>query len=136
MALLLFQLMGFDSPLGDESSKKFMDAVRTLSNLEFNPPKDPNKVIEALAEVKKKLDSTPAFSPEHEHMMHMLAKLCPEKKGKVEAVDIHYALQSLQAKAAEYKTSFSYSNTSLAQSFVGGVVKDLNKNAPQKNSYG
>ena len=91
----------------EPTDKAFRDAVRMLSNLEFNPPKDPNNVVSALAVVKSKLDATPVDSSEHKHMMHLLAKLCPEKKGKVEDVDIHFALLSLQAKASDYKTTFA-----------------------------
>jgi len=116
----------------EPTDQEFKNAVRALSNLDFNPPKNPDDVVKALAVVENKLHTTPANSAEHKHMMSLLAKLCPDKKGKVEDVDIHSALISLQAKAADYKTSFAYSNTSLAQSFVAGAVNNLNKNAPQK----
>ena len=116
----------------EPTDREFRNAVRMLSNLEFNPPADPNKVVESLAIIKSKLDATPIDSPSHNHMMRLLAKLCPEKKGKVDDVDIHMALQSLQANAIKYNTTFQYSNTSLAQSFVASAVTNLNKNAPQK----
>ncbi len=120
--------MGFASP-GDPGVEK---AILAVKNLEFLQPKNPGEVKAALAFLENKLRTTAPNSTEGKQLIELIGRnLCPKKDGKPTEFDVHSALLSLQANANRYNASFSYNNTSFAQSIISGLVKQASDGAQQ-----
>jgi len=129
--------LSFPSP-GDPGLEPY---VKVLKNFEFMPPTSEKGISEvqvAYAKVFEAVSKADPKTTEGKQLIEMLGRnLCSHiKDRKVTEFDVHSSLLSLQAKANDFKASFAYSNTSLAQSFVGGAVSNLNKGAPQTLNQG
>ena len=129
--------LSFPSP-GDPGLEPY---VKVLKNLEFMPPtskEEISKVQVAYAKVFEAVSKADPKTTEGKQLIEMLGRnLCSHiKDRKVTEFDVHSSLFSLQAKANDFKASFAYSNTSLAQSLVGSAVNNLNKGAPQTLNQG
>ena len=129
MAFFLFNVQGFASPSDPEVS----NAVRALSNLEFMAPStsaEVKTVQDALKLLETKLKTVAPNSSEGKHLLEVMGRnLCPKKDGKPTESDVYSALLSLEAKAKEFKSPVSYSNTNFMESLVGSKISEASSGA-------
>ena len=129
MAFFMFQATGFASPSDPDVS----NAVRALANLEFMTPTTPAEVKAvqgALLLLEAKLRTTDPGSAEGKHIIEMIGRnLCPKKDGKPTDADVYSALLSLEAKAKEFKSSVSYSNTGFVESLIRSKLDEASSGA-------
>ena len=121
--------LGFGKP-GDPGIEP---DLRILSNLEFLKPANNAelaRIQKAHDVILAKLRTVDANSTEGRQIIEQVCKhLRPGQEPSL--LLAHNALLDLQGNAARFKTEFAYANTSFAQSIIGGMVSNLNKNAPQ-----
>ena len=132
MAFILFQSLGFASPADPDVS----NAVKALRNLEFMTPTtiaEVQAVQSALKLLETKLKTTDPNSSEGKHLLEVMGRnLCPKKDGKPTESDVYSALLSLEAKAKDFKSNVSYSNTNFMESLIGSKISDLSSQNAQK----